>query len=106
MKRSTRTSTLASLRRGTSVGATAVRTRSRPNASADPAAPPHMARSALSVRACRARRPRPAPRAIRIARSRSRAEARASIRLATFAHAIRTTASTAANSTQEVSLAS
>ena len=73
---------------------------SRPhNASRDPSAPPTTASKTLSVRSWRATRHLPAPSAARIAISRSRAVVRASIRLATFAHAISKTNPTVPSST-------
>ena len=60
-------------------------------ASAMPSAPPPSASTALSVRHWRTSRQRPAPSATRMASSRSRETARASIRLATLAHAISST---------------
>ena len=58
------------------------------DAKTTPTTPPQTASSALSVSSCRTSRPRPAPSAARIASSRSRPSIRASVRLATFAHAI------------------
>ena len=58
------------------------------------------ASSTLSVSSCRATRPRVAPSAVRIASSRRRALARASSRLATLAHAMRSTNPTAPSSTR------
>ena len=64
--------------------------------------PPTRLSNALSVKHCRTSRPRLAPRATRIANSRSREIARASIRLATLAHAIDNTSPTAPKSSQRV----
>ena len=58
---------------------------------ARPSAPPASARTRHSTRSCRTSRARLAPRARRRATSRCRDEARASIRLATFAHAMSNT---------------
>jgi hypothetical protein len=66
--------------------------------SSRPAAPPAAASSMLSVINCRSSRPVEAPSATRTAISPRRVEARASSRLPTLAHAIRSTAPTAASS--------
>jgi hypothetical protein len=60
-------------------------------ANATPTTPPAAASSVLSVSSWRTSRPRPAPSAARSASSRSRPSIRASVRFATFAHAISST---------------
>ncbi len=69
---------------------------SRPKAKATPSAAPVRATSTLSVRSCRTTRQPSAPSATRTAISFERAVARASSRLATLAHAMRSTNPTAA----------
>jgi len=63
-----------------------------------PSVPPIAAITTLSVSSWRTMRARPAPRARRIAISRCRTDDRASRRLATLAHAMRSTQPTAASS--------
>ena len=70
------------------------RARAAAYASAKPPTAPSAARITLSVSSCEMRRPRPAPTARRMPISRCRSTARASIRLATLAHAISNTSAT------------
>ncbi len=90
-KASTDPSIEASNARGVKRPANFTRRPRLPRASATPSTPPRSARTVLSVRSWRASRPRPAPSAWRTASSCPRRTARARARLATFAHAIRST---------------
>lgn len=78
-----------------SSGIVAMFTRSIQAASTTPTTAPARASSTLSVSSWRTMRPRPAPIAVRTAISRLRSAARASIRFATFAHAMSSTKATA-----------
>src|SRR5215472_9820900 len=100
--RSTRQSTWTSSMRGKSPGQKVRNGLSPTLANMTPSSPPARPRSALSVRLCRTKRPRLAPSATRMANSRSRETARASIKLATFAHAISSTRPTAPSKSQSV----
>ena len=77
-------------------GAMRISTHARPS----PPAPPSTASSRLSVSNCLTSRAPPAPSDVRTAISRARAAPRASIRLATLAHAIRRMNSTSPASTK------
>ena len=88
MKASTRTSGLVSIDSDRGPDAIAARAALAHRASSSPAMPPAEARSSDSASACRTTRMRPAPMARHTAVSRRRASARASIRFATFAHAM------------------
>ena len=91
------------LRRGTSPGASATRTRDPQRASSTPSTPESSARMTLSVASWRRMRPRLAPTAVRMAISRVRATALASNMFARLAHAISRTTATAASITHNVS---
>jgi len=95
-------STVTSLRRGRSSGASASRALTPHRAMITPPVPASSASTMLSVSIWRINRRRPAPTAARTTSSRPRADARASSRLATFAHAINSTNATAARSTNSV----
>jgi hypothetical protein len=75
-----------------------------PHAIASPAMPPAAAVTTLSVRSCDTMRHRPAPIAVRTEISRTRPSPRTSSRLATFAHAIRSTTTTRAEHDPERAL--
>ena len=94
MKASTRTSGLVSIDSDSGPDAIAARAALAHRASRSPAMPPAVARSSDSASACRTTRIRPAPMARQTAVSRRRASARASIRFATFAHAMISTSPT------------
>ena len=75
-------------------------------ATSSPKAPAARASRLASVTNCRSRRARPAPRADRRASSRSRRLIRASVRFATFAHAINSTSTVVASRISSVGRAS
>ena len=89
-----------SFRRGISAGASAASWIVAQRPSNPPAIPPAAANSMLSASNCRTRRPRAAPSAARNAISLVRPAARASIRFATFTHAMSSTKPAAPISTQ------
>jgi hypothetical protein len=97
-KSSTVPSRRMSIQNGGSVSAIARLKSVTPScAMASPAAPPTAASVNTSTSICLITRARPAPSAPRIAISRVRSAARASVRLATLAHAMRRTPETAAS---------
>ena len=95
VKATTRPSVPTPSRRGSASGIAASRTWVPQAASRIPHAPPASARTRLSVRICRTRRPRLAPSAVRTASSARRDDALARRRFARFAQAIRRTRPTA-----------
>ncbi len=95
-------STVTSLRRGRSSGASASSALTPQRAMITPPVPASSASTTLSVSICRISRTRPAPTAARTTSSRPRAVARASSRFATLAHAINSTNPTAASNTKSV----
>ena len=95
-------STVTSVSRGRSAGASATSALTPQRAMITPPVPASSASTTLSVSICRIRRRRPAPTAARTTSSRPRAAARASSRLATLAQAISNTNATAASSTNNV----